>query len=77
MGNRHIIKQAICNITCGVEEEAFKQQANWGVFAKNRLMPVVNQVFDERTASGRVFRIGYLEIDLRAVVYNDFNESSP
>ncbi|MCZ6678438.1 MAG: contractile injection system tape measure protein, partial [Candidatus Poribacteria bacterium] len=72
MDNQHIIEQAVFDISFGSEEEAFEQQADLGDFVKRRLMRVVDEVFDEMSTNGRVFRIDHLEIDLGTVAYNGF-----
>ena len=74
MENQHIIENAVFDISFGSQAEAFAQQADLGVLVKNRLMRVVDQVFDEMSSGETVFRINSLEIDLGDVAYQGYQE---
>lgn len=74
MNNRHVIENAVFDISFGSEEDAFKNQFELDDFVKGRLMPVVDRVFDELAGSEKVFRIEELEIDLGDVAYDGYQD---
>ena len=74
MDDQHIIEHAVFDVSFGSEYDAFEEQANLGVLVKNRLMRVVDQVFDEMSGGERVFRINTLEVDLGDVAYVGYPE---
>ncbi|MEN8128662.1 MAG: contractile injection system tape measure protein [Pseudomonadota bacterium] len=74
MENRHILEQAVFDISFGSEGEAFEQQADLDAFIRRRLIRVVDEVFDEMSTAEEVLRIGCLEVDLGTLSYHDFQD---
>ncbi|MCH7736951.1 MAG: hypothetical protein IH872_06055 [Chloroflexi bacterium] len=72
MDEKHIIENVVFDISFGSEEEALEQQAALAEFVKQRLLAVVERVFDELSASGVVSRIDELELDLGRMPYNGY-----
>ena len=74
MVNHHVIENAVFDITFGSEDTALESQQELAGFLKDRLLSVVDRVFDELQFPGRVFRIDELEIDLGVVQANGYQE---
>jgi len=74
VADRHVIENAVFDISFGSEEEAFEQQSALDEFVNRRLMALVERVFDELSASGVVSRIEELELDLGQVPYNGYQD---
>jgi hypothetical protein len=74
MNNQHVIEKAAFDISFGSEEEAFEQHVGLETFVRERLMAVVNEVFDELSVDGQVLRIESLEVDLGDVLYRGYPE---
>ncbi|MFQ6026092.1 MAG: contractile injection system tape measure protein, partial [Dehalococcoidia bacterium] len=74
MNQRHIIENAIIDLSFGSEAEALEQQSGLSEFVKQRLMAVVERVLDEMSEPDRVFRIEQLDLDLGTVPYQGYEE---
>jgi|GEM_PF-1690724 len=76
MKQRHSIESAILNINFPNEEMAFERQQDLEAFAREKMLPIVEEVFDELSESDTVLRIDKLEVDLGEIglgyFYEDF-----
>jgi hypothetical protein len=77
MKQRHSIESAVLNVNFSSEELAQEQQYELEMFARNKMLAVVNEIFDELSDSDEIFRIDKLEIDLGDIglgyFYDDFS----
>ncbi len=76
MKRHHSIESAVVNISFASEELAHEQQYDLEMFARNEMLGVVSEVFDELSADEAIYRIDKLEIDLGDIglgfFYEDF-----
>ena len=75
MPNRHLIGDALFDISFGSESDAFEQSADLGSLMQHTLLPVVDEVFTEYSATEEPLRIDRLEIDLGTVPYDGFQDA--
>lgn len=74
MTDRHVIEQAVFDFRFDSEEQALAQQAGLGMFIRDDLLPVIDEVFSAHAEPGTVFRFDSLEIDLGVVGYDSFRD---
>ena len=74
MSTCHIIEEAVFDISFGSEEEAFETQAGLDSFIMDRLMQVVDDVFNEYSDPEFVWRIEPFEIDLGTMEYRGYQD---
>jgi len=77
MNANHLINNALVDITYDNEAATVDQRASIDDFIKNDLMGVVNEVFNEISDKGIVYRINNLELDLGYISYADYKEEMP
>jgi len=77
MNNRHLIETAVIDISCDHTVTAFDGQSEIDNFVRNDLMNSVDQVFDEISKDGSVYRIPDIEIDLGSIPYHDYPHEMP
>jgi hypothetical protein len=72
MSYHHLIDNALLDLTFDSSHtaEAFNRQA--GSFVKQRLLPMVEQVFDSVSVPGKTITIDKLELDLGTISGNDY-----
>lgn len=78
MNNRHCIESAVFKVTYPSEELALDQQHDFEDFVRSKLLPTVEEVFDEVSDSEGVLWFDQIEVDLGdlslAYFHDDFQE---
>lgn len=78
MNNHHCIESAVFKVTYPSEELALDQQHGFEDFVKSKLLPTVEEVFDEVSDSEGVLWFDQIEVDLGdlslACFHDDFQE---
>ena len=77
MRNRHLVDTAVFNIGFSDEETAFQIQAELESFIKQKMMSVLDEVFDVASEAGLVMRMPSLEVDLGSVALPDYQSEMP
>lgn len=74
MTRRHLLGEAVFDIAFPSEEEAFAQHLELGSHVRERLLTVVDEVFDEVAGGGLVYRFDAIEIDLGELPPDNYQE---
>jgi len=74
MTRRHLLGEAVFDIAFASEEEAFAQHLELGSHVRERLLAVVDEVFDEVAGGGLVYRFDAIEIDLGELPPGNYQE---
>ncbi len=74
MTPRHLLGEAVFDIAFPSEEEAFAQHLELGSYVRERLLAVVDEVFDEVAGGGLIYRFDSIEIDLGDLPLDDYQE---
>ncbi|MEN8166567.1 MAG: contractile injection system tape measure protein [Pseudomonadota bacterium] len=77
MRNRHLVDTAVFNIGFSDEETAFQIQSEFESFIKQKMMTVLDEVFDAASEAGLVMRMPSLEVDLGSVALPDYQSEMP
>lgn len=75
MTRRHLLGEAVFDVAFASEEEAFAQHLELGSLVRQRLLAVVDEVFDEVAGGGLVYRFDAIEIDLGELPPGDYREA--
>jgi len=74
MSPRHMLGTAVFDVAFASEEEAFAQHQDLAAHARERLLAVIDEVFDEVGGGGPVYRFDEIEIDLGELPPGDYRE---
>ncbi len=74
MDSRHIIEEAVFDISFDSTQAAHEQESGIATFIQARLLPLADVIFGEIAADGMDTRIDLLEIDLGDIGYRGFME---
>jgi len=74
MTRSHVIGHTLIEVKFESEEEAFAHQAVLTSSVKNRLLPVMDDVFTELSPADHILRIDRLEVDLGVIAADGFAE---
>ncbi len=72
MNKHHTIEEQHFELRFSNELDAFEQQETLEVFVKQRLLPIVDSVFDEVSGPEQLMRIDSITLDLGSVPYDDY-----
>ncbi len=75
MTRRHLLGEAVFDVAFASEEDAFAQHLELGSHVRQRLLAVVDEVFDEVAGGGLVYRFDSIEIDLGELPRGDYQEA--
>ena len=74
MNKRHLIEEAVFDISFDSMQAAHEQETELSSFIRERLLPLADEIFGEFSQEGMVFRIDQLEIDLGDINYRCFQD---
>ncbi len=75
MSPRHLLGEAVFDVAFASEEEAFAHHLELGSHVRQRLLAVIDEVFDEVAGGGLVYRFDAIEIDLGELPRGDYQEA--
>ncbi len=77
MNSHHLIDSAVIDLTYDQGDPSIDQCSSVNDFINHDLMIVVDEVFNEATNSGVIYRISSIELDLGHIPYADYKHEMP